>query len=156
MEESDSTLVEPSSVTVIGVAKDVHQASSTPAKVTKKRENSVESNRSTKERKAGASVSKGSVRKSPAKSTKLTTDNKLEQLDKKWSERFSGLEAMLLSESVNQPDFNLWSDLHLNLHHPVLPTTTNYSSSLRQTNRPLSAGTNQLTGHCSSAACTLA
>ena len=43
MQESDSTLVEPSSVTVIGVTSDIRKSSSTPAKVDKKRENSVES-----------------------------------------------------------------------------------------------------------------
>ena len=51
MQESDSTLVEPSSVTVIGVATDVSQASSSPANSSKKRENSVDSNRSSKKRK---------------------------------------------------------------------------------------------------------
>ena len=52
MEDSDSTLV-PSSVTVIGIAKDVRQASSTQAKVNRKRENSAESNKSTKESRHG-------------------------------------------------------------------------------------------------------
>ena len=49
------------------------------------------------------SVSKGSGKKSPAKNPKLTTDNKLEQLDQKWSERFSPVEEMLLSKTFNQP-----------------------------------------------------
>ena len=44
------------------------------------------------------------MNKSPAKTTKLTTDNKLEQLDQKWSERFSRLEAMLLSKTLNQSE----------------------------------------------------
>ena len=57
MQESDSTVVEPSSVTIIGVATDVQQASSTPSKVNKKREHFEESSRSTKEKKAGTSVS---------------------------------------------------------------------------------------------------
>ena len=80
MEESDSTLVQHSSVIVMGVAKDVQQARRIPAKVNRKRENSEESNMSTKERKAAMSVSKGSLKKSLAEITKLTTDNKLEQL----------------------------------------------------------------------------
>ena len=84
MQESDSTLVEPSSVTVIGVATDVQQASSTPAKVYKKHENSVESDKSTKARKAGTSGSKGCGKKSLTKNPKLTTDNKLAQLHQKW------------------------------------------------------------------------
>ena len=83
MQESDSTLVEPSSVTVIGVATDAQQASSTLT-YKRKHENSIESNKNTKERKTGTSVSKDSVKKSPAKTTKLSTDCKLEQLDQKW------------------------------------------------------------------------
>ena len=55
MQESDSTLLEPSFVIVIGVATYVQQASSTPAKVNKKCENSVECYKSTKTRKAGTS-----------------------------------------------------------------------------------------------------
>ena len=103
MQESDSTLIEPSSVTVIGVATDIGKTSSIPAKVDKKHENSVESDKSSKAKKAGPSVSKGSGKKSLAKHPKLTTDNKLEQLDKKWYERFSRMEAMLLSKTFNQP-----------------------------------------------------
>ena len=61
IQESDSTLVESSSVTVIGVASDIGKSSSTPAKVDKKRELSVESDRSVKSNKeAGTSVTKGS------------------------------------------------------------------------------------------------
>ena len=62
MQESDSTLVEPLSVTVIGVASYVGNSSNTPAKVDKKHENSVESEKKSKSKKAGTSVSKGSGR----------------------------------------------------------------------------------------------
>ena len=78
MQESDRTLVEPLSVTVFGVATDIGKTSSTPAKVDKKRD------KSSKAKKAGTSVSK-----------KL--------LNQKWSDRFSCLEAMLLSTTFNQP-----------------------------------------------------
>ena len=90
MEKLSSTRIDPSLGTVIVVAKEVHQASSTPDKNNSKCQNSEESNRSTKERKTGSSVNKGSVKKSLAEPIKLTTDNKLEQLDQKWSERFIG------------------------------------------------------------------
>ena len=40
---------------------------------------------------------------SPAQSSTVSTDNKLEAMDLKWSERFSRLEAMLLSKSISQP-----------------------------------------------------
>ena len=71
---------------LFGIAKDVKQACSTQAKVNRRCENSVESNRSTKEWKAGTSVSKGSVKKSLAKTTKLSTGKKLEQLYQKCCE----------------------------------------------------------------------
>ena len=79
MEESSSTLVDPPLVTVVRVAKDSQQASSTPTKASI-RQSSVEWNRSTKDRKSdcrGKAVKKA-VKKSLAKTAKLTTDNKLE------------------------------------------------------------------------------
>ena len=83
-------------MSVIGVA------SSTPDAKAKKRQSSEES-KEVIDRKTDSSVKdKGkSVKKSPAKTSKLT-DNKLEQLDQEWSERFSRLEAMLLSKTFTQ------------------------------------------------------
>ena len=103
MQDSDSTL-SPRLSLLLGVASDIGKSSSTPAKVDKKHENSVESDNNSKTKKTGTSVSKGSGKKSPAKNPKPTTDFKLEQLDQIWSERFSRLEAMLLSKTFNQPD----------------------------------------------------
>ena len=153
MQESDSTLIEPSSVTVIEIASDVQQASSTPAKVTKKCENSVESDKSTSTRKAGTPGSKGSVKKSPAKSSKLTTGNKLEQLDQKWSERFNKLEAMLLSKTFNQPEPVFHSVVGPTAKPPPASAGDNNQQPVsEQPTNHQSTGTNQLTGHCSSAA----
>ena len=108
-EESSNILVDPSLVSVIGLAKDVgdkssEEVSTTPgggkAKKMDKNSGSVT--------KTPASSSKKSELKektakkhhsSPAKASK-TTDSKLEAMDLKWSERFSRLEAMLLSKSV--------------------------------------------------------
>ena len=103
MEELSSTLVKPSPVTVIGVVKDVQQTSnSTPDMKNRKHQSSEESTKSSKETKAGSSVGKGSLKKSLSNTAKFTTDNKLEQLDQKWSERFS------LSTSQSQRCFHLW------------------------------------------------
>ena len=52
-----------------------------------------------------SSVAKDKAKKghsSPAKSTKRSTDSRLEAMDLKWSERFSRLEAMLLSKTLSQ------------------------------------------------------
>ena len=75
-ESHNAGIWQHSSITVIGVATDVSQAGSSPAGSNKKRENSVDSNRSLKERKDGTYVSKGCGKKSLAKNPKLTTDNK--------------------------------------------------------------------------------
>ena len=54
---------------------------------------------------AGVAKDKGRKKPSPpARSTRPTTDSKLEAMDIKWSERFSRLEAMLLSKSLSQTE----------------------------------------------------
>ena len=114
----ECTFVDPSLVSVIGVSTDgdksSEEASSTLVVVkAKKNAESLEevsnvSNMKTKKIKSPASsVAKEKPKKrqsSPTKSTKGTTDCKLEALDLKWSERFSRLEAMLLSKTLSQPE----------------------------------------------------
>ena len=95
-EKSCDTLVDPVLVTGIGVAKDrqgsnQEEASSTPsgAKAKKCCSGSEESSsRDAKDKKGKA------LKKSQAKTTRASTDTKLELRDQKWSERFSRLEAM--------------------------------------------------------------
>ena len=76
--------------------------------------------------------------KSLTKNPKLTTDHILEQLDQKWSERFSHLEAMLLSKTFNQPDPVFQSVVgNSTKPPPVSAVDTNQPFlSLRLTNRP--------------------
>ena len=58
-----------------------------------------------KNKKTETTKDKGkSIERSPVKVAKLPTDSKVEAMDQKWSEHFSGLEAMLLSQSFNQPE----------------------------------------------------
>ena len=154
MQESDGTLVEPLSVTVVGVASNVKLASSAPEKVTRKHENSVQSDKSTSTRKAGTSGSKGSGKKSPAKNPKLITDNKLEQLDQKWPERFSRLEAMLLSKTFTQSDPVFQSVVGSTTNPPPARIVDNNQPFFNPQTDHQSTGTNQLTSHCSSAAFT--
>ena len=131
----ECTLVDPSLVSVIGVStngdRSSEEASSTPVVVKAKKsaesfeEVSNVSNVKTKKIKSPASsVAKEKPKKrqsSPTKSTKGTTDCKLEALDLKWSERFSRLEAMLLSKTLSQPEpsFQLVKLLQPDLHQPV-------------------------------------
>ena len=121
MEESSSALVDQSLVSVIGLAKETgvkssEKTSTTPAGAkVKKTDKSLEAVSSTPEvaktRKSDktpdSKVAKGKSTKkkhsSPVKSTTVSTESKLEAMDSKWSERFSRLEAMLLSKTLSQP-----------------------------------------------------
>ena len=111
--EWSSTLVNPASVTVLGVAKDrqglnPEEVSSTLGAKVKKSKGSEESSTSiAKDMKTDTPKEKGKARKnsSPARVSKPCTDNKLEKLDQKQSERFNRLEAYDCQHSpaTNQP-----------------------------------------------------
>ena len=88
----DSTLVDPSSVAVIGPVSGTATASSPPPVVPEKK---------VKKDKPSPSKSK--------KSDKLVDDSKYDELDKKWTDRFNGLEALLMAKSLqptDQPTFS--------------------------------------------------
>ena len=120
-EESSSTLVDPSTVSVIGLSKDNNSVSSeemstTPAgakvkKITKSSEEMSTTPAGAKVRKEDKApdsrVAKGKSSKkkhaSPEKTATASTDSKLEAMDLKWAERFSRLEALFLSKSLSQP-----------------------------------------------------
>ena len=83
---TEDTLVDPSSVEVIGVVGDSQSSqvdSAPPEKKTKKDKLPSKS-------------------KKPVESS--STDSKISELDQKWSERFNRIEALLLSKSL-QPSF---------------------------------------------------
>ena len=115
-EQSASTLVDPTLVSVIGVVKNgepknSEEASNTPTggKVKKNAVSSEEASSSpTKANKSPEDgVVKDKAKKKPSpptRSTRPTTDSKLEAMDTKWSERFSRLEALLLSKSLSQTE----------------------------------------------------
>ena len=118
-EQSSSTLIDPALVSVLGVAKDgesrsSEEAGSTPvgAKVKKIAVSSEEASSSpAKPKKSrqspgdGVVKDKGKKKLSPqARSTRPTTDSKLEAKDLKWSERFSRLEASKTLSQI-EPSF---------------------------------------------------
>ena len=78
----DGTLVDPSTVSVIGTVSDTASISSPPSAVPEKK-------------------SKGKPSSSKPKKTveKSATDKKMEELDQKWLDRFSHLEALLISKT---------------------------------------------------------
>ena len=150
--ESSSTLVDPSLVSVIGLAKDngvksSEEASTTPVGAkAKKMDKSLEAVINTPETVTSKKIPDIKVAKeksskkrhsSPAKSSKVSADSKLEAMDLKWSERFSCLEAMLLSKSFSQPEpsfqpvkitpmkplqLGQWTPQNPSLHRPDPPT----------------------------------
>ena len=120
LEDASSTLVDLSSVSVIGLASETEAANSeemstTPAgrKIKKTIKSSeavsstpeaVKATRSDKTPDTKMTKGKSSKKRhsSPTKSSAMSTDKKLEAMDLKWSERFSRLEAMLLSKAISQ------------------------------------------------------
>ena len=103
--------MDPSLVSVIGLAKDAggkssEEVSTTPgggkAKKIDKNSGSVTKTPVSSSKKTETKEKKH--HSSPTKTAKLTTDNKLEAMDLKWSERFSRLAAMLLSKTLSQPE----------------------------------------------------
>ena len=83
----DSTLVNPSSVAIIGPVSDTATASSPPPVVPEKK---------VKKDKPSSSKSK--------KSDKSVEDSKYDELDKKWTDRFNRLEALLMTKSLQPAD----------------------------------------------------
>ena len=78
----DGTLVDPSTVSVIGAVSDKASVSSPPESVPEKK----------------AKKDKPSATK-PKKTVERSSDKKMEELDRKWSDRFNRLEAVLMSKS---------------------------------------------------------
>ena len=135
-EESSSTLVDPSLVSVIGLVKGTggnssEEVSTTPVGAKAKK---IDKNSGTVTKTPGSSSKKPPESKehkekstkkrhsSPARSSKVSTDSKLEAMDLKWSERFSRLEAISLNLH-----FNRWRSLQLNPHQLGRWTTQNLS-----------------------------
>ena len=78
----DGTLVDPSTISVIGAVSDKVSVSSPPESVPEK-----------KPKKDKPSAPK------PKKTVEKSIDKNMEELDKKWSDRFNRLEALLMSKS---------------------------------------------------------
>ena len=109
--------MDPILVSVIGVAEDgqivsSEQASSIPGAVKVKKIKSSESNSmlvidsvNTRDSCGQKDKGKSSKRYSlPANSSKPSTDSKLEAMNQKWPEKFSRLEATLLSKTFRHPE----------------------------------------------------
>ena len=122
----DGSLVDPASVSVIGVVGDSSGAQASSAPPEKK----------PKKAKAPAKVKK-SVESS-------STDSKISQLDEKWSERFNRLEILLLSKSF-QPTFS--SEVCVTpTHSPPSGIAKDSEPFFQPTNRPVDISPVKRTG----------
>ena len=99
-DSSSSSLIDPSSVTVVGVVDDQGIVKS-PGSSSDKRK---KTNQSDKAKDTKTSSDKPS--KSLTKTHRSSPDTRIDELDQKWSERFNRLEAILLSKSMDkEPTF---------------------------------------------------
>ena len=95
-QDSSSSLIDPSVVTVVGAVEGQGIVKSPGSSSDKKNKNTD---------KPKAQTSKESKADKPSKSlkpTKSSQDSRFDQLDQKWSERFNRLEALLLAKSLEQ------------------------------------------------------
>ena len=90
-----SSLIDPSSVTVVGAVDDQGNLQSPGS-----------SSGSDKKKKDKKTKPKSSDKpsKSLDKPSRSSTDTRIDELDKKWADRFNRLEALLLAKSIDQPE----------------------------------------------------
>ena len=102
-DSSSSSLIDPSSVTVVGVVDDQGIVKSPGSSSDKKKNNQPDKPHSSKDSKTSADKPS----KSLTKTHRSSPDTRIEELDQKWSERFNRLEALLLSKSLDKdPTFS--------------------------------------------------
>ena len=129
------TLVDPSLVTVMGVVDGQGTSrspglSDQPVEKKKKKENKKAS--SEKSVKADKSVKSSSHRTSSTSST----DQKLEVMEQKWSDRFNRLEALLLSKSLDRPQEPVFTTVKVAPTHAP-PASVSTEPFLKPTDQPV-------------------
>ena len=103
-DSSSSSLIDPSSVTVVGVVDDQGIVKSPGSSSDKKKKN-IHPDKPQSSKESKTSTDKPS--KSLTKSHRSSPDTRIDELDQKWSERFNRLEALLLSRSLDkEPTFS--------------------------------------------------
>ena len=106
-DSDSSSLIDPSSVTVVGAVDDQgilqSPGSSSSTENKKKKPNPTEKSKghTSKHSKTGSEK----PAKSPSiKSYRSSADARIDELDQKWSDRFNRLEALLLSKTLDRPE----------------------------------------------------
>ena len=98
-----SSLIDPSSVTVVGAVDDqgiLQSPGSSSGAEKKKKDKKTTSEKSSK----SSDKSSKSAETRPSRSSADDRNHRIDELDKKWADRFNRLEALLLSKSLDQPE----------------------------------------------------
>ena len=102
------TLVDPALVSVVGVVDgQTTSGLSGPAEKKSKKVESKKSSTSTKPARSDKSVKSSTINQ--GKPTTSSTDSKISDLNKKWSDRFNRLEALLLAKTIDKPQEPVFS-----------------------------------------------
>ena len=100
-QDTSSSLIDPSTVTVVGTVDDQGIVKSPGSSSEKKKKPNIDQVKpqSSKEPKADKPSKSLS-----SKTHRSSQDTRIDELDQKWSERFNRLEALLLAKSLDQPE----------------------------------------------------
>ena len=101
-DSASSSLIDPSSVTVVG-AVDAQGVVKSPGLSSEKKKKKTEP----QEKKASAKhhkTTEGKPSKSPPQAHKSAADSRIDELDLKWSERFNRLEALLIAKTLDSQE----------------------------------------------------
>ena len=118
------TLVDPALVSVVGVVDgQTTSALSGPAEKKSKKAESKKSTTSAKPARSDKSVKSSSNRPpttsttDQGKSTPSSTDSRISDLDRKWSDRFNRLEALLMAKTLDKPQDPVFSTVKITPAH---------------------------------------
>ena len=141
-----SSLIDPSSVMVVGAVDDqgILQSPGSSSGSDKKKD------KKTRSEKPWSSKSSDKPSKSvEPKPPRSSADDRIDELDKKWADRFNRLEALLLTRSLDQPEPTFQAPKDAPTHPPPLGAVKSSTPFLRpSTDQPASSdlpGTGQST-----------
>ena len=100
-----SSLIDPSSVTVVGAVDGqgiLQSPGSSSGSEKRKKDKKLSSEKSEKPKSSKSSEKPSKLVES--KPSRSSADARIDDLDKKWADRFNRLEALLLSRSLDQPE----------------------------------------------------
>ena len=96
-----SSLTDPSSVTVVGAVDDqgILQSPGSSSGADKKKDK-----KTTSEKPKSSKSSDKPIKSVETRPSRSSADDRIDELDKKWADRFNRLESLLLSKSLDQPE----------------------------------------------------